>query len=314
MKSKLMATSSSVSVIIPAYNSEQWIAEAISSALAQRQCNVEVIVVDDGSTDGTREAVLSFGDRVSYITQPNSGPAVARNTGVAVASNAWIAFLDADDIWHEDKLRLQLDIATAENVPIVYTNVRNFGDDQRVAELRLDPQAMPSGDILTEILMDNFITLSTVMMKRELFDEIGGFRSEFFGTEDWDLWLRFAIADVRFGACRDALVEYRWVGSSVSKNHQRMKSLRQKTLDSAFQSMSNRAVDQATWQQAYANMLATSAWFIEAVDPKQAFFWSVQSLMKWPRNLRHWKAAARQAVGITVELTRSSSAGCLRVA
>src|SRR5208283_2367398 len=99
-----------VSVVIPTYNCGRYICETVESALGQTYSPVEIIVVDDGSTDDTRERLTTYGDRVRYIYQQNTGPAVARNRGVQDAQGDWIAFLDADDLWLPYRLELQVEL------------------------------------------------------------------------------------------------------------------------------------------------------------------------------------------------------------
>ena len=117
-----------VTTIIPAFNAERYILEAIESALSQSYSNHEVVVVNDGSTDGTQQIVDSFGSRIRGIQQANSGPARSRNLGNSVAKGEWLAFLDADDTWHPQKLELQLDAAIQAGADIVYTDRIAFGD------------------------------------------------------------------------------------------------------------------------------------------------------------------------------------------
>jgi len=100
-----------VSVVIPAYNSERFVDEAIESVLRQSHQRIEVIVVDDGSTDGTAARVRAYGDRVRYFHQANAGAGTARNRGLALATGDYIAFLDDDDVWQPEKLEVQLEIA-----------------------------------------------------------------------------------------------------------------------------------------------------------------------------------------------------------
>jgi len=99
-----------VSVVIPVYNGGRSICRAIDSVLRQSFTDYEIIVVNDGSTDNTDEIVKGYGDKVTYIVQASAGASVARNAGIAASRGEWIAFLDADDEWHEDKLARQMDL------------------------------------------------------------------------------------------------------------------------------------------------------------------------------------------------------------
>ena len=132
-----------VSIIIPAYNAEPFIEQAVRSALFQSHEDHEVIVVDDGSTDGTAICLRQFGDRIRVHQQVNSGVARARNAGVALASGEWIAFLDADDLWLPRKLERQMACATA---PMVYTDRYNFGRRGDLPELQSLVTPMRDGD------------------------------------------------------------------------------------------------------------------------------------------------------------------------
>lgn len=116
-----------ISVIIPSYNAADYLGEAIDSVIAQNYDNLELIVVDDGSTDETREVVSRYSDKLQYIFQENGGIGAARNTGVKASSGGLLAFLDADDIWVSDKLALQLAaFAATPNIDVVYGHARQF--------------------------------------------------------------------------------------------------------------------------------------------------------------------------------------------
>lgn len=124
-----------VSCIIPVFNGERYVREAIESVLAQRHRPLELIVVDDGSTDGTADVVRSCGAEVRYMFQSNAGPTEARNRGLAIARGELIAFLDADDLWHEEKLERQLAVlAERPEVDCCLTHVRLFWEEELRAE------------------------------------------------------------------------------------------------------------------------------------------------------------------------------------
>lgn len=278
-----------VSVIIPAFNAKSYIQLAIESALGQREHIAEIIVIDDGSTDGTEDVVAGFCEDVIYQKQPNAGPAAARNWGASFATGDWIAFLDADDVWLPGKLNEQLHAARHSNPGVVYTNVLNVGECANVGVSR-PVNRLPGGDIFEFLLHDNFIPLSSVLIRRDLFLAVRGFREEFLGTEDWDLWMRLAAEGVRFEVVREPLVEYRWRADSLSKDHGRMKELRQRTVDMALASPRGQRLGWMKRHSVQADVLATSAWFADQnreLKPT-ARKWYASAAATAPWNLKHW--------------------------
>ena len=180
-----------VSVIIPTYNRRAMVREAIGSVLAQRDANFELLVVDDGSTDGTSADFADVaGVRFSRIE--HRGVAAARNHGVALANLPFIAFLDSDDLWAPDKLRRQLDFMREHpEYAISQTEEIWIRDGRRVNRgLRHRKRA---GDILDDSLRTCLISPSAVMIRTELFRALGGFDEDLVAAEDYDLWLRILI-------------------------------------------------------------------------------------------------------------------------
>jgi glycosyltransferase involved in cell wall biosynthesis len=179
-----------VSVVIPTFNRCGFVCEAVASVCAQRDVQYEIIVVDDGSTDGT-VAVLQrqFGERVEVMQTANRGVAAARNCGVAASRGEVIAFLDSDDLWLPGKLAAQAAFfADHSDAEICQTDeiwIRNG--------VRVNPCAhhrKPSGDIFEPSLRRCLVSPSTVMLRRDLFDRVGGFDERLRACEDYDLWLR----------------------------------------------------------------------------------------------------------------------------
>lgn len=191
-----------VSVVIPCYNAERYIGATIDSVLAQDQAGMEIIVVDDGSSDGSVELVRSKYPSVRLERQANAGVAAARNRGLALARGEWVAFVDADDIWLPGKLAAQFALmATDPACRMSYTawqvwpsaDVLPAGDTlAHLAALAGDAGrwAGASGWIYPELLLDCVVWTSTVMGQRSLFAEIGGFDPTLRIGEDYDLWLR----------------------------------------------------------------------------------------------------------------------------
>lgn len=159
-----------ISVIVPVYNGEAFIAQAIESILAQEYEPLEIIVVDDGSTDQTAAVVQQFGARVQYHAQANSGSSAARNCGVGLAQGAWLAFLDADDLWTPGKLQKQTTIMQKDpTVELVWGHVQEFTGNPPA---KPDPATVVPGH-----------HPGTMLIKRSAFSKVGAFDTAFQTTE-----------------------------------------------------------------------------------------------------------------------------------
>ena len=211
---------STVSVVIPAYNYGRFIKEAIDSVLKQSWPAIEVVVVDDGSTDETRSVVESFDGRVRYLKQENAGVCVARNRGVSESNGDLIAFLDADDMWEPAKLEKQLAKFDADpEVGLVHCGLREFDSEtSETVSTRLEGQ---EGFVADELLLWERpavnVSGSSVMVRREVFDAVGGFDEQLKVGEDWDFCYRIA-RKYKIGFVREPLVNYR-VHSAAAHNN-----------------------------------------------------------------------------------------------
>lgn len=195
-----------VSVVIPCYNAERYIAATLRSVLAQDAGPMEVIVVDDGSRDGSVALVRAQFPEVRLIEQANAGVAAARNRGIGAARGEWVAFVDADDIWLPGKLRAQFDeMAAVPGCRMSYTAWQVWpSTDPEPLPAYLDELATRAGDsarwrgasgwIYPQLLLDCVVWTSTVLAERTLFDEVGGFDTGLRVGEDYDLWLRASRA------------------------------------------------------------------------------------------------------------------------
>ncbi len=215
-----------VSVVIPAYNAEGYLAATIESVLAQTYRPLEVLVVDDGSSDGTVALARSFGDPVRVIEQENKGPAGARNTGFAEARGDIIALLDADDLWMPERLAACVDLLQSDPTLGFVTTDAYLIEEDTPTERRYygDYQRYPfpaRGAQLDEIAKRNFVFVS-VVFDRRLFDLVGARLDErLWGTEDYDLWTRFLLAGAEAGLVPEPLAWYRVRADSVSRARSR---------------------------------------------------------------------------------------------
>lgn len=185
-----------VSVIIPTYNRASTLLRAVESVLQQTYSNIEVIVVDDGSTDNTSEIILSIqDDRVRYIKmEQNQGVSAARNLGVEYAEGKIIAFQDSDDVWKSDKLEKQMNyLAMNPNFSLVYCAFyKHLKHHIYIVPNDLRIEGDLEGDIFPWLLMRNSIGTPVILMYKECFVDIGGFDTALSSLEDWDLMIRFA--------------------------------------------------------------------------------------------------------------------------
>jgi len=205
-----------LSVVIPAYNAEKYIGRAIDSVLAQSRRPDEIIVVDDGSTDGTAGVVESYGSQVRCIRQENGGASVARNSGIEAATGRWIAFLDADDEWLPEKLQIQTDhLKRNPGLVWTYSNyfIRTPGQDkQRPAYSAARYQKLLHGrEFFEDYLIAHvglWIRTSTAVVRRDILLDTGLFRVGQMWGQDTDMFLRIAYRRPRIGFVPEPLAVY----------------------------------------------------------------------------------------------------------
>jgi len=178
-----------ISIVIPTYNRKSFLQKAIDSVLAQTYPYFELIVVDDGSQDSTAELVESYNSDIVYIRQENKGPAAARNRGVEAARYNLLAFLDSDDRFAENKLEVQIK-AMQENKQYLISHTQEIWYRNGSILNQKIRHRKNSGDIFWQSLELCAVGMSTVMMRKEIFERYGLFDEDFPCCEDYDLWLR----------------------------------------------------------------------------------------------------------------------------
>lgn len=200
-----------ISAVIPVYNCERYIGRAVESVLGQTYQNIECIVVDDGSTDGTVAALAPFSERIRLIRQKNSGASSARNTGIEAANGEFIAFLDSDDYWISTKIEIQMQILIDHpELALVCCDFSWLSDTTNPAYIdsrhpKLNPDAIDLQDGLLDLLPNPYLGTPTVMVRSDVTKELGGFDTSLPVGEDLDFYFRVCTGR-RFARLQQKLV------------------------------------------------------------------------------------------------------------
>ena len=284
-------------MITATYNMGVYVQEAVDSVLAQTHPRVEVIVVDDGSTDGTSAALARYaGDpRVRVIRQENAGQTRAKNRGLEEARGEFIGFCDADDRWRPPKLERQLPhFAAHPGVGVVYGDFAWM--DARGAPLATPRWPCYSGRITGKLFADNFVHFPTTLVRREALAGAGGFDESLTMGIDFDLWLRISV-DWEFLYVPEVFVDYRvWEGQMSHRTGER--------LENAFRIMHRflaehpGALTPAEVRYAWAYTFVTRAcWHVRERRPLAALADFVRAGRRRPWNTRLWRSMAQALLG-----------------
>lgn len=272
----------SVSVVVPAYQARRWVAEAVASAVGQSHPPLEVLVVDDGSTDGTGDAAAAVGASVRVLRQPNRGVAAARNRGLAEARGDWVAFLDADDAWEPTKLERQLGAAGPEVVGVHCGALLVDAEGDALGE-RDDGRG---GDVLLDLVTFRRPVVVTggsgLLAPTEVVRSEGGFHEALSTSADWDLYWRLAARGPL--AYVDApLVRYRIHGGNMHRDVALFREDMRKALGRALADPRVGArgpfVARRGWSGHFRILSGAAA---QAGDWGGALRWGLRSLVAWP--------------------------------
>lgn len=235
-----------IDVVIPVYNGARFLSEAVDSALGQTFCPSQVILVDDGSTDETpsiaSDLAEAYPHHVRYLQTEHQGVSGARNAGIAVSSSPFVAFLDADDVWLSDKLRIQLAVfeGAGPDVGLVHSSYVHIDEHgELIDEARVVPPGK-RGNLFKALLFEDYVlsgSASAALVRREYLDRAGYFDERLAQGEDWDLWVRLA-ALCRFDFAPQPLVKIRIHSGSAQRT-----AVANRGVDFALQ----RAVVYAKW-------------------------------------------------------------------
>jgi glycosyltransferase involved in cell wall biosynthesis len=213
----------SVAVIIPTYNSMSFFKETLESVLHQTHAVDEILINDDGSTDGTIEYALEFAQRqrkpsVRVFQRSGQGQGISRTYAAAQTNCEWIAFIDHDDIWEPSKIERQLAELDRTGADLCYTSIVTFQQVGSKIETRTPPAVPPVSRLQEALYHSTTFLPSAVMVRRKKFLELGGFATGYTIAEDWELWLRLFHGGLRFAACEEPLVRFRVHAKNQSRN------------------------------------------------------------------------------------------------
>lgn len=259
-----------VSVVMPTYNHAQYIKQAIDSVLGQTYEHLELIIIDNFSTDKTEHIVRSCNDaRITYQQFANEGIiAASRNQGIGVAKGDYVAFIDSDDVWFADKLEKQMNLAIEyPDLGMLYSKFSILSDDEENERIVGPKHNVYQGHIYALLLKSNFITSSSTVVRKDILDKLNGFdeASELRCSEDFDLWLRIA-KDYPAGFVPEVLGQYRKHADNQSATDDRL----QKALNVIDKHCREQWLSPKDAERAKANFRVKVAWSILDKAPQRA--------------------------------------------
>lgn len=295
-----------ISVIITAYNSKEYVTAAIESAIQQTYENIEILVIDDGSTDNTETIINRFMPKVRYVKQENGGPSSARNLGIEKSSGEFLAFLDADDVWMPEKLHEQAAVLRKYESIGMVTCGRIHMDQRGVLVDSFVPSVngLSSNSLIEALAIGNTIGgASAALIKRSVFDACGIFDRNLRVSEDTDMWIRIAGKyDIK--CVEKPLFYYRVVANSQSANAK-------KNIDNQCQ-LTNRLLKQgiinrAIWRKALSYKYFCAAWSsLQYNQRKDAFLYIARSFWATPAKFMR----NREMMGLAIKILLGNKLFC----
>jgi glycosyltransferase involved in cell wall biosynthesis len=270
-----------VTVVIPAYNAELWLRDALNSAVAQSYPAHEIIVVDDGSIDRTEEVAHSFGEKIIYIKQPNQGVSAARNTAIRAATGDWIAFLDSDDVILPEKLERQVGVIEANpKLVVVYSAFQYSYPDGTTRPM----PAFRAENLWPALRYRTPILPSTAMIRRSAFEDVGNFNTDYAHAEDWELWFRLIrrYTAKAFQDIPERLTVYRSWENNATKHFMRTTAASLRLLDTILLDDLS-GISKKIWKRKIESRIFYHiSLAYREVQNERYWEYAVESFLKWP--------------------------------
>jgi glycosyltransferase involved in cell wall biosynthesis len=287
-----------VSVVIATYNMGQYIDQAVDSILNQTWPTIEVVVIDDGSTDNTAEVMARYkvDQRVIYISTPNQGQPKAKNCGINNTRGEFIAFCDADDLWERNKLEVQMPLFSNPSVGVVYSEVSNI-DENNIRYIKPASETRHTGRVTNQMLIENFVPFGTAIIRRQCIEKNGIFDEEFRMGIDWDLWLRYSL-NWEFAYTPERTYIYRVWSGQMSNNYRGRYEFANRILNK-FVAQHEQHLDPKFIKKAWADMYMREA--VVYARNEKLFLMPLRKIIHglWldPFKLYGWKSLAKLILG-----------------
>ena len=277
-----------VSIIIPCYNAEKYIAETIQSVINQTYKNWELIVVNDGSTDNSPDIIKEFvanDNRIAFIDKPNSGVSDSRNKGLAKAKGAYIAFLDADDVWHITNLEKKVNFLASTDYNVVYSYCQKIDENSKpINKILKGENNLKIEDFLG--LKANYNTApSGIVFKKEVLYKIGGFDVNLSNNADQDILIQSLANGFKIGVISEVLWDYRIHLENMSKNV----DLLEKDSTYLFKKCEKQQLFYSYWfkQQCFSNLylILAGSWWKNGNNKLRGIYFICLSIFNYPPQL-----------------------------
>jgi glycosyltransferase involved in cell wall biosynthesis len=288
-----------VSVVITCYNYGKYLVSALESALHQTCKDIEIILVNDGSTDSTDEIARLYGElpNLKYIKQNNAGQANAKNVGIRNCTGEFIAFLDADDLWSPDKLEKQMLLFDDREVGVVYCRAKYFDENNDLFEYDMTSRYLqPQRGMVTEwLFFDNFVQFSSTVVRKECLERFGLFDETLKMGIDWDLWLRISTA-YHFDFIDERLFYYRMghsgqMSKDLSERHRCSDRIMKKFLE-----RHPGLVSPWTIRKANAVTCCGRGEYYRPIDRKKSTFYFLDAIRNNPAEMGSYKGLVKNVI------------------